>query len=146
MYKNYLYKSGVSRRHCAKPAFFPTLLALIWLIVLWPATAAQAACTSPQTATITSGGTATFTCADMGFISPANALPSHGSLTFGIPSIIYTNNGDGATSDTFIVKDDSGVRITFNITINPSASPLTVTPSSVAGLPPEKWSSLMYGF
>ncbi|MGQ3292094.1 MAG: putative Ig domain-containing protein, partial [Shinella sp.] len=113
-----------------------SFLTLIWLIVLWPATVAQAACTSPQTATIISGGTATFTCADFGFISPANALPSHGSLTFGIPSntsaLIYTNNGDGATSDTFIVKDDFAVAITFNITINPSTSPLTVTPSSVA--------------
>ncbi|MBM3091427.1 hypothetical protein GFB56_11435 [Ensifer sp. T173] len=115
------------------------LLALVMfacLAALWPISAAQAACISPQTATISSGGTATFTCADFGFISPANISPSHGSLTFGMPSntsaLIYTNNGDGATSDTFIVKDDFATPITFNITINPSTSPLTVTPSSVA--------------
>ncbi|WP_173420467.1 putative Ig domain-containing protein [Ensifer adhaerens] len=46
--------------------------------------------------------------------------------------LIYTNNGDGAPFDTFIVKDDNAVPVTFNVTINPSASPLTVTPSNVA--------------
>nr|WP_298096091.1 putative Ig domain-containing protein [uncultured Shinella sp.] len=136
MHKKWLNKSGISRRHRDGPAFFLAFLTLISLIVLWPATAAHAACTSPQTATITSGGTATFTCADFGFIGPANVSPSHGSLTFGIPSntyaLIYTNNGDGATSDTFIVKDDVAAPITFNITVNASTSPLTVTPSTVA--------------
>ena len=129
---------GWARRMCGPRTHVAYVVALVvfaCLAFLWPATAAQAACTSPQTATITSGGTATFTCADFGFISPADALPSHGSLTFGMPSntpLIYTNNGDGATSDTFIVKDDNAVPITFNVTINPSASPLTVTPSNVA--------------
>ncbi len=117
-------------------AYLLALLMLACLAALWPTSAAQAACSSPQTATISSGGTATFTCADFGFISPANVSPSHGSLTFGMPSntsaLIYTNNGDGATSDTFIVKDDFGIPITFNITIAPSSSPLTVTPLSVA--------------
>ncbi|HTO30481.1 MAG TPA: putative Ig domain-containing protein [Pararhizobium sp.] len=49
-----------------------------------------------------------------------------------ISALIYTNNGDGATSDTFIVKDDFATPITFNVTINPSPSPLTVVPSIVA--------------
>ncbi len=122
--------------HRTHVAHVLALVVFACLAALWPISAAQAACSSPQTATITSGGTATFTCADFGFISPANVSPSHGGLTFGIPSntsaLIYTNNGDGATSDTFIVKDDFAVPITFNITINPSTSPLTVAPSSVA--------------
>ncbi|AMP09949.1 autotransporter beta-domain protein [Collimonas arenae] len=41
----------------------------------------------------------------------------------------YTNNGDGALSDTFIVQDDSGNDITYNVTIQASTSPITVLPS-----------------
>ncbi|KSV75928.1 hypothetical protein N185_15900 [Sinorhizobium sp. GW3] len=104
------------------------------LASLWPASAARAACTSPQTASIASGGTAVFTCSRFGFVEPANTGPSHGSLTFGgsnVYQLTYTNNGDGALSDSFVVEDDSLNLITFNITVAPASSPLTVTPASL---------------
>ncbi|MFK0278489.1 putative Ig domain-containing protein [Ensifer sp. NPDC090286] len=47
-------------------------------------------------------------------------------------ALIYTNNGDGATSDSFIAYDESmSSPVTFNVTIAPSSSPLTVTPVSL---------------
>lgn len=95
----------------------------------------HAACTSPQTASIPSGGSATFTCADFGFESPAVSPPSHGTLTWGTPSnvsaLVYTNNGDGALSDTFVVEDDFSVPITFNITVGPATSPIVVSPANL---------------
>lgn len=94
---------------------------------------ANAACTSPQTASIPSGGTATFTCADFGFESPAVSGPSHGTLTWGTPTnisaLVYANSGDGALSDTFVVEDDFSIPITFNITIAPATSPIVVSPA-----------------
>ena len=96
---------------------------------------AHAACTSPQTASIPSGGSATFTCADFGFVSPAVSGPSHGTLTWGTPSnvnaLVYTNNGDGLLSDTFVVRDDFNVPITFNVTIGPATSPIVVSPANL---------------
>ncbi len=101
---------------------------------LLPATVARAACSPTQSATVASGGTVMFTCAAGGFGGTITA-PSHGSLTFGTPqnvyALVYTNNGDGATSDTFIVEDDLAEPVTFNVTITPSSSPLTVTPASL---------------
>ncbi|CAN7661605.1 putative Ig domain-containing protein [Ensifer adhaerens] len=136
MAQNSFGRANLVRGHRTPVAYFLGLLVFVCLVTLWPVSAAQAACTSPQTATIASGGTATFSCADFGFIGPADTSPSHGSLTFGTPQnvslLIYTNNGDGAVSDTFVVKDDFGIPITFNITITPSTSPLTVTPASLA--------------
>lgn len=59
--------------------------------------------------------------------------PSHGTL---LDPLIYnyadyTNNGDGALSDTFTVLDDSNGTIIFNVTVLPSASAITVTPVSL---------------
>ncbi|UPG93877.1 autotransporter domain-containing protein [Luteibacter aegosomatissinici] len=91
---------------------------------------AWAVCTSPQSATIGQGGSATFSCADYGFSSPAIANPSHGSLLFDEPTLIYNNSGDGSSSDTFTVTDDNGQNIVFNITIT-GGSPPTGTSNSV---------------
>ncbi|HEY4201968.1 MAG TPA: putative Ig domain-containing protein [Devosiaceae bacterium] len=115
------------------------LQALVFVVSLLAALgvsgSAFADCTSPQTATIVSGGSATFTCALFGFISPPNQDPSHGDLTFGTPqdvyALIYQNHDDGATSDSFIVKDDFANPIQFNITITPQTSPLTVSPATI---------------
>ncbi|HEY0660566.1 MAG TPA: putative Ig domain-containing protein [Lysobacter sp.] len=96
---------------------------------------AWAACTSPQTASIASGGTATFGCSLFGFESPPVTAPAHGTLTFGTPTnvaaVVYTNNGDGALSDTFVLKDfDTDLNVTFNITVGPASS-IVVSPSSL---------------
>lgn len=99
---------------------------------------AWAACSSTTlTATVASGGTATFECSDFGFaIFPPITPPSHGSLSEGTPTnvfaLIYTNNGDGALSDTFQARDyDTDLTVTFNITVLPASSPLTVSPASL---------------
>ena len=93
-----------------------------------------AACTSPQVAVIASGGSVVFSCSLFGFSSTPITAPSHGSLTFGTPTINavrYTNNGDGALLDTFVLRDfDTDTNVTFNITIGP-ASVLSVSPSSL---------------
>ncbi|MFW5329818.1 beta strand repeat-containing protein [Hydrogenophaga sp. ZJX-1] len=68
--------------------------------------------------------------------------PSHGSaiLSFGNPStstpwlVTYSHNGDTATSDAFEFSDASfsgtGV-VRVNVTITPSASPITVSPGTL---------------
>ncbi|MDF3980797.1 putative Ig domain-containing protein [Luteibacter sp. PPL554] len=92
------------------------LFVLLWIGV---AQGAVAACSNPQQATIASGGTATFNCSPGGFDDAQGA--QHGTVdTQSSFSLIYRNNGDGATSDTFTALEDDGItRITFQITINP---------------------------
>ncbi|WP_279587411.1 IPT/TIG domain-containing protein [Janthinobacterium sp. 75] len=62
--------------------------------------------------------------------------PSHGSIPNvagnGDGIVYYTNNGDGATSDTFTLRDDIAGDIIFVVTILPPSSPITVTPASLA--------------
>lgn len=97
--------------------------------------AASATCTSPNAVNVTSGGTYRTTCTDFGFVSPPIQAPSHGSLTYGdsqnIDALIYTNNGDGATSDTFTVDDGDGNPTVFNVTVAPASSPLTISPATL---------------
>lgn len=102
---------------------------LLLLCLMLVGAPAWAACTSPQTATVTSGGSVTFSCASFGF-GAIIAQPLHGTLAEP-GSVIYTNDGGGATSDTFIVNDDNGVAITFNITITPSTSSIVVSPATL---------------
>ncbi|HEX7813767.1 putative Ig domain-containing protein [Dyella sp.] len=84
---------------------------------------AWAACSSPQTATIAAGGSATFSCSTFGFETPPNTPPNNGTLDFSQdPSVIYHNTG--GSSDTFVLRDsDSGNLITFNITITGGSAP-----------------------
>ena len=110
------------------------LLALLCL-ALGAVGPAWAACGSLQVAAIASGGTATFGCSTNGFQFAPITAPSHGSLSFGTPSnvyaVVYTNDGLGALSDTFVLKDfDTDANVTFNITVAP-ASLLTVSPASL---------------
>jgi outer membrane autotransporter protein len=110
------------------------LLAVLCLAV-GAAGPAWAACTSPQTASIASGGTATFGCSLFGFETPPVTAPAHGTLTFGTPTnvaaVVYTNNGDGVLSDTFVLKDfDTDLNVTFNITVGPASS-IVVSPFSL---------------
>jgi large repetitive protein len=95
---------------------------------------AWAVCPSPQTATVASGGSVTFTCSTFGFEFPIPTA-SHGTIIYG-PTfsnhLTYTNNGDGALFDTFTaVNSDDSLTITFNITILPATSPITVSPATL---------------
>ncbi|MBV7537867.1 putative Ig domain-containing protein [Duganella sp. sic0402] len=49
----------------------------------------------------------------------------------GNTTITYVNSGDGATSDSFILKDESALAFTVNVTIVPPSTPVTVSPVSV---------------
>lgn len=108
-------------------------LLVLWLL-LGVSVPAWAACSSPQTATIPSGGSVVFGCADtLGFDNPAITPPSHGSLDWGdsdsVYNLTYTNNGDGATFDTFVAQDEDTLDIiTFNITVE-AATSLVVSPA-----------------
>src|SRR3546814_9668839 len=67
---------------------------------------------------------------------PAADLPQHGALSEGtsgnVFALVYTNNGDGALSDTFVLEswDNPSERVTFTITVQP-ASGLDISPTTL---------------
>uniref|UniRef100_UPI00307636EA beta strand repeat-containing protein n=1 Tax=Oryzifoliimicrobium ureilyticus TaxID=3113724 RepID=UPI00307636EA len=121
------------------------LTALLWLAMSQVSLAAGPFCTTPQAATVNSGGSVTFDVSNcdgpdnFGMADPG-VPPSHGSYVLtgqldgaGTERVTYTNNGDGATSDSFYIEDNESPanKIVFNITINPSrTASITVSPSS----------------
>ncbi|WP_429002915.1 putative Ig domain-containing protein [Xanthomonas sacchari] len=119
------------------------LMALMLLGVAQVCLAAGPYCPTPQTGTVQSGGQLTFDVTDCDGpngvgMTDVGSRPAHGSFVLtgqldaaGTERLIYTNNGDGATSDTFYIEDDYGNQIVFNITITPARSAsITVSPSS----------------
>jgi uncharacterized protein YhjY with autotransporter beta-barrel domain len=110
--------------------------------------AAHAACgtfnvpdanTTPSTSPMASGGSIAinigYQCDPFGQ-NPQSFVtqPTHGSVTLsGTDNTIvnYTNNGDGATSDSFVVQDASGNPFTVNVAIGAATSPITVSPASL---------------
>ncbi|WP_017164182.1 Calx-beta domain-containing protein, partial [Xanthomonas phaseoli] len=121
-------------------------MALRWLMALLllasSHTALAAYCPAPKSATVSSGGSVTFDVSDCD--GPFNAgmadgaQPSHGSYSLtgqldsaGTERVTYTNNGDGATSDSFYLLDEDNNQVVFNITINPSrTASIAVSPSA----------------
>lgn len=110
-----------------------------------PTVAYAAFCSTSRSATINSGGSAEFDVSDcdgpdnFGMADPG-IPPSHGTYVLtgqldpaGTERVIYTNNGDGATSDTFYIEDNESPanRIVFNITINPNQPTLSINDVSV---------------
>src|SRR5450830_520423 len=94
-------------------------------------------CPPNQSFTVASGATHTIDlsgCTPFGFTGMP-VPPSHGSIPNvagnGDGIVFYTNNGDGATSDTFTLRDDLAGDIIFTVTILPPSSPITVTPVSL---------------
>ncbi|MFO3706358.1 putative Ig domain-containing protein [Xanthomonas codiaei] len=121
-------------------------MALQWLTALVLLATSQVAlavyCPSPKSATINSGGSWTFEVGDCDGPSnfgmqTGNVSPSHGSYSLpgqnpdSTEQVTYTNNGDGATSDTFTLGDEDGNQVVFNITINPTRqASIAVSPAS----------------
>jgi large repetitive protein len=108
---------------------------LLSLIVLGLAPAiARADC--PPTITVTSGGSYTFSvsgCTDGIGADGIQTQPQHGSATLSGNDldITYQNNGDGATSDSFVWLDDNNNPITVTVTIGSGApTPITITPTT----------------
>jgi large repetitive protein len=135
---------------------------LVWLTVfgcLWPSLASaqhtSAECPA-QTATVTSGGTVTINISDCEFVSGAGGdgdidggsfgpsdLEDHGTATTrhtgGQWFLDYSHNGSTGigSTDVFELSDGSAAGngdVRFTITINPSASPITVAPASLPTL------------
>ncbi|WP_369915231.1 putative Ig domain-containing protein [Xanthomonas sp. NCPPB 3005] len=121
----------------------PLLRWMLGLLLLATSHVALAAyCTSPKSATINSGSSVTFDVSDCD--GPSNTgmtddgvPPAHGSYVLsgqsgpGTQTVTYTNNGDGATSDSFYLLDEDNNQVVFNITINPAISAsIAVSPSS----------------
>lgn len=73
-------------------------------------------------------------------VVPGTPGPAHGTITVspqsgpGDQTVSYTHNGDAATSDSFVLEDENGDPLRFNVTITPSASPITVTPGALPAL------------
>jgi len=67
-------------------------------------------------------------------------LPVNGTAILGPQSgpgnqtVTYTHNGSATTTDTFKLEDENGDLLTFNVTISPPASPITVSPASLPTL------------
>jgi uncharacterized protein YhjY with autotransporter beta-barrel domain len=65
--------------------------------------------------------------------SAGTTNPSHGTVSVDAAAgkITYTNDGDGATSDSFMVADASANLFTVNVAIGAATSPITVSPASL---------------
>ncbi|HEX7368691.1 MAG TPA: autotransporter domain-containing protein [Rhodanobacteraceae bacterium] len=95
--------------------------------------------TTPSTSPMASGTTITIdasSCDPTGYIAgigPVVTQPTHGSASIDTLNEIvsYTNNGDGASTDSFSFDDADGNPITVTVSIGPATSPITVTPASL---------------
>lgn len=105
------------------------LIAICWAAPAW------AACGSAQSLSVAAGATAVITCGDFGFqeVRPGPFTTPHGSVSQNggnVNWVNYTNSGDGALSDTFVMHQDDGTPTTFTVTVG-AASSLTVTPANL---------------
>ncbi|MDW5442299.1 putative Ig domain-containing protein [Polaromonas sp. SM01] len=94
-------------------------------------------CPSPRSITVNPGGTyyedySNSLCSQFG-LTGTLVQPAHGSLEDSnvTNAVRYINNGDGAPSDTFTVKDDVAQPIVYNVTIGLSLSPSSVPAATV---------------
>ncbi|SCB47007.1 Putative Ig domain-containing protein, partial [Rhizobium miluonense] len=143
-------KSADARAHT--PLSKLALIVILFSIGLMFAapSAAYAACsifnvpdanTTPSTNPMASGGSISINigvqCDPFGlnpYPGPNTTSPQHGSVTVDAAAgvVTYTNNGDGATSDSFVVADASANPFTINVAIAAATSPITVSPASLA--------------
>ncbi|MFZ2755066.1 MAG: Calx-beta domain-containing protein, partial [Lysobacteraceae bacterium] len=124
---------------------FGLLTWLFCLAALWPALASAAV--SPfcptQSLTVANGGSVTsidlLTCdgpLNIGMV-PGIPGPLHGTILVspqsgpGNQTVTYSHSGNAATSDSFVLEDENGDTLTFNVTISPPASPITVSPAAL---------------
>ena len=120
-------------------------LVILGLMLLCSATvsAAVSPFCPPQSLTVSNGGSVTSanlaTCdgpLNIGMV-PGTPGPAHGTILVspqsgpGNQTVTYSHNGDTATSDAFVLEDENGDTLTFNVTITPAASPITVSPTTL---------------
>lgn len=120
--------------------FFILLLVLVWST---SASAAVSPFCPTQSLSVASGGSVT--SADLAICDgplnigmvPGIPGPAHGSILVspqsgpGTQTVTYNHNGDAATSDSFVLEDENGDLLTFNVTITAAASPIIVSPASL---------------
>lgn len=102
------------------------------MVGLWPQVAAAAPSTHCPTLSmsVANSGSQTINinhCHGGFGIAAGTAATPNGSRTVGVQSganipLTYTHNGNSATSDTFIIKDDDSNDITITVTIGPASS------------------------
>jgi len=95
--------------------------------------------TTPSTSPMASGGTININASAcdsapgiVGIVGNPST-PSHGSTSANSVTdiVTYTNNGDGATSDSFVFYDSNNTAITVNVSIAAPTSSITVSPASL---------------
>ncbi|WP_273793303.1 autotransporter domain-containing protein [Brucella anthropi] len=120
--------------------------AILIALLLWMPVAASAASSvycSALSATVANGGSVDIdvsTCDgpfDGGMSGPIAPFAQHGTVTIGANSggtqfVTYAHSGDSATTDQFFLEDNDLGVVTVNITIDPPASPITVSPGALA--------------
>lgn len=137
-----------TRRGVAGAFYCACWLMLIGLV--WPSSVSaqtSAFCPTPFTATITSGGSATFDVSNCdgsfdGGMSdgPPATPPTSGTYVIGPNSggfqqVTYTHDGISTDpTDSFTLLDEENDLVLFSITITPSNSAIVVTPASLPAL------------
>ena len=92
--------------------------------------------TTPSTSPMASGGSITIdllsTCAPFG-INGVTSVPNHGTTSTdnSAAKITYSNNGDGATTDTFQFDDGTPHIVTVTVHIAAATSPITILPGAM---------------
>ncbi len=119
-----------------------TLCSVFWLwMLMLGASSALAApsvkCPPNQSFTVASGDSYTIdlsACSLFG-LTDNGATALHGTITGlannGSGIATYTNNGDGATSDAFVLLDEDSQEVSFAVTVLPANAAFTVTPGSL---------------
>ncbi|WP_205910685.1 Ig domain-containing protein [Rhizobium sp. P44RR-XXIV] len=96
--------------------------------------------TTPSTNPMASGGSILITvgtlCNAAGlnpYPGPNTTSPAHGSVSVDAAAgkVTYVNNGDGATSDSFVVVDAGGSPFTINVAVASTTNPIIVSPGSL---------------
>lgn len=146
MHQSSAHRVGTPRAR--SHAFFSSFcswiaVALLCAGSLWPqvAMAVPSAFCPTLSMSVANGGSQTINvngCHGGFGISAGTAATPHGSRTVGVQSganlpLTYTHNGDSATSDTFVIQDDSNGDITVTVTIAP-ASAITLAASPAVNL------------
>lgn len=145
MHKQSAHSAGAPRAssHAFVSSFFSLFaIALLCMVSLWPQAAAAAPsayCPTLSMSVANSGSqTININHCHGGFgIAAGTAATPNGSRTVGVQSganipLTYTHNGNSATSDTFIIKDDFNNDIVTTVTIGPASSITIVATPTVA--------------
>ncbi len=141
------YLSGFQLRHGQKRSQLCFVNLLLLLGMLW--SSMSLAAVSPycptQSLSVTVGGSVgsidLINCdgpLNIGMVE--NTLPLHGTILVspqsgpGNQTVTYSHDGSATTTDSFLLEDENGDTLLFNVTITPPASAIVVSPASLPTL------------